>query len=203
MSRWRGGRLNKKIATKILKFRPAAKDAVPQLLILVFWGATQGSRGIDSSQALDRISSASAAAGPTTNATYSASSALQPGTANDPNNRSSAVNAATEEEINQAVSLMSLANAERDKSDDRNARILGYEEALSRARFTQHMAMGQDVLSEISSNRYFVVLQAYDFPTAVKEKKLKPLWTARISIDESGNEFSSALEHMLAVATPY
>jgi hypothetical protein len=58
-------------------------------------------------------------------------------------------------------------------------------------------------LSEVGGNRYYVVLQAYDFKAAVKEKKLKPLWTARISMDESGHDFPQALDQMIRCATPY
>ena len=110
---------------------------------------------------------------------------------------------AVQGELDSALWQMNVQNEGRDRLDDRNARILGYESALERARFTQHMMTGKDVLSEISSDRYFVVLQAYDFPTAAREKKLKMLWTARISLDEAGNEFGSALDHMLAVAAPF
>jgi hypothetical protein len=183
-----------------LNYHPALKADEAQLLILVFWGSTQGSRG-DSSGAIDQFATASAA--------YSASrppSEMSATASMHPSSGGSAEGAqvagSNDSEYDSALWLMSMQNDDRDRLDERNARILGYEDALERARFTSHMAMGQDVLSEISNNRYFVVLQAYDFKTARKEKKLKPLWTTRISIDETG-DFVVALDSMLTNAARF
>lgn len=74
-----------------------------------------------------------------------------------------------------ALRQVTLQNASRDRIDDRNARILGYETALERARFIPHMMAGSDVLTEIGRNRYVVALQADDFRTAAKDKKIKAL----------------------------
>jgi hypothetical protein len=56
------------------------------------------------------------------------------------------------------------------------------------------------VLLEVAHNRYYVVLQAYDFRLAWKEKKLNLLWEARISIEEDDNDFDRSIEPMLAAA---
>jgi hypothetical protein len=57
-------------------------------------------------------------------------------------------------------------------------------------------------MAELGENRYFVVLQAYDFRIAVKEKKLKALWTARMSLSERG-EFTLALAKMVSDGARY
>ena len=132
-----------------LNYRPARTAGEAELLILLFWGSTEGSR--ESVPFND-----------------------------DP-----------------------FRNQERDMLDARNARILGYQDALERAYSVPHMSFTQDALIEISDNRYYVVLQAYDFRTAVKERKLKPLWTARLSMREDHNNFARALDDMLRNGARY
>lgn len=168
-----------------MSYHPTRDPVEAGLLILVFWGSTQGSRGHDPSQSVDR---AAAAIGD-----YSRSTQLDSaGEAGRPVNTNTAEGAA----MDAALWQLALSNRERDQLDDRNARILGYTEALETARFVQHMAMGRDLLDEIGSNRYYVVLQAYDNRVAVREKKLKPLWTTRLSVSEDG-DFARALEAMV------
>jgi hypothetical protein len=187
-----------------LNYQPSHDPARTQLLILVFWGSTQGSVDFDPASGKDRLAAALAAQSAlgmsvsTTPPPVMMGSRTTPGGYN-PNAQVEAVQA----ELDAALWQVSVQNRSRDEIDNLNARILGYETTLDRARFIQHMASGRDILTEISRNRYFVVLQAYDFPTAAKKKKMKPLWTARISIDEAGNEFANVLDHMLAVAVPY
>jgi hypothetical protein len=176
-----------------LNYRPARNAAEAELMILVFWGSTQGSRGHDPTGSADRFASASSAY----NATKSANQAPPAGSPAEP------ANAAAESAYDNALWQMQLANDARDQLDSRNARILGYSEALERARAVAHMSFAHDIIDEISDNRYYVVLQAYDAKTAVKEKKLKPLWTARISMRESDADFAQALEQMLRRATRY
>ena len=156
-----------------VNFRPSANAKETDQLILVFWGATEGtSRHKEPSGAVSQSGNAVAA------------EAEKPYDDN-------------------ALTAMLVDNAFRDQIDYRNARILGYTEAFDRAKFAAHMSFAQDIMSEVANSRYYVVLQAYDFKTAVKEKKLKPLWMARISIEANRNNFGRSLDHMLANATRY
>ncbi|HWA29382.1 MAG TPA: hypothetical protein VG734_27275 [Lacunisphaera sp.] len=168
-------------------YRPALSTAQAQLLIIVYWGSTQGSKGEDPGESKDRAAEAIA------NFVRVKSADA---TAGVPQN--SAEGAAYED----ALWQLGLANTERDKLDYKNARILGYSDALERAQFAQHMSFNQDVLQELGDNRYFVVLQAYDFPTAVKARRLKPMWTVRLSVSEQGS-FAEALDRMVWSATRY
>ena len=120
-----------------MKYRPAGKSADAGLLILVFWGTTNGSYAL----------------GP--------------------------------------------SNSFRQMMDSRNARILGYIEALNTARSLSHTDFAQQIMAEVAEHRYYVVLQAYDYKTAVNEKQLKALWTTRMSLSETG-EFMTALEQMVS-----
>lgn len=96
-----------------------------------------------------------------------------------------------------------LENPIFDRIDDSNARILGYSQALFQARHSPQTFLARDIQDEVSRNHYYVVLQAYDFRLAWKEKKLKLLWEARISIQEDDNDFNQSLERMLATATRF
>ena len=156
-----------------LNYRPAHTSPEAELLILVFWGATEGTRGhSDPSGAVSQSGSAVSA---TTETAYD----------------------------DDALTSMLASTADRDRIDYRNARILGYSEVFDRAKFAAHMSFAQDIMGEVANSRYYVVLQAYDFKTAVKEKKLKQLWTARISMDASGNNFGRSLDQMLQRAARY
>jgi hypothetical protein len=94
----------------------------------------------------------------------------------------------------------SLEKPERDRIDNSNGHILGYSAAIQQARTLPSMLLLRDAVDEVARNRYYVVLLAYDFRIAWKEKKLKPLWEARISVDEDRNGLDHSLERMLAAA---
>ena len=53
-----------------------------------------------------------------------------------------------------------------------------------------------DLMEELESSRYFVILQAYDFQKAWKEKTRKILWTTRFSIRAKGRQFDKELWQM-------
>ena len=174
-------------------YHPALTTAEAELLILVYWGATDGTRGnSDPTGAISQFGSASSALAFAKDADSAAKATS-----------ASPATSAAESAYDDALTAMLMGNGLRDQLDYRNARILGYTEAFAQAKFAAHMSFAQDVLGEVANSRYYVVLQAYDFKTAAKEKKLKPLWTARISMDESGHRFDQSLEKMLATATRY
>ena len=144
------------------------------------------------SNAMDRISSASVD-----------SSAAQIGAANpDLASAGSGRTAAAGVDAN-VLMQMQLANHDQDYLDDRNARLLGYKDALDTARFASHMGFAQDIKAEVADNRFYVVLQAFDFKTAAKEKKLKLLWTARLSMSDFGTDFAQSLDRMLRNGAHY
>ena len=178
-----------------MHYVPARVGADAQLLILVFWGSTQGSRDHDASGTMDRLSQALS----TSNAAKDADAAVARATGS----KETPATDAAQGQLDSMLWQMGLANEQRDQLDSRNAQILGYSEDLSRARSAAHMSFAQDILSELSANRYYVVLQAYDYATAVKTKRLKPLWTVRMSMAESGKDFSVALDPMLRNAAQY
>jgi hypothetical protein len=59
------------------------------------------------------------------------------------------------------------------------------------------------LISEIESNRYFVVMMAYDFQMLRKRNKRKMLWQTRFSIEDLHNHFDKALPAMAQYASRY
>ena len=174
----------------------ATKPEETDLMIILYWGVTEGSSGNDASNSMQ----AAAAAIALDNATRQLLDSST-GLAGGLNSNAASEAANTEREA--ALWQLAIANMERDRIDAKNARILGYREALQRANFAPHFATSQDVFYEVGDNRYYVVLQAYDFKVALKQKKLKPLWTTRISISEHGKRFDDSIARMVASAAPY
>jgi hypothetical protein len=77
-----------------------------------------------------------------------------------------------------------------------NTRILGFEKEQSRADSLAFATSSNDFYDEFYSDRYFVVLKAYDFQVARKEKRLKLLWESRFSIRRQGADFVAELPAM-------
>jgi hypothetical protein len=110
------------------------------------------------------------------------------------------------------VALDEVANENqlRDRTDSRNASMLGYDrEGLIGTDYGGALRAGwlrlhrDDLISEIEDNRYFVVLMAYDFQLLWKEKKHRLLWETRFSINERHNQFDKVLPVMAEYAARY
>jgi hypothetical protein len=77
-----------------------------------------------------------------------------------------------------------------------NTRILGFEKEQSRSDSLAFTTFASDFYDEFYSDRFFVVLKAYDFQVARKEKRLKLLWESRFSIRRQGADFVAELPAM-------
>jgi hypothetical protein len=104
-----------------------------------------------------------------------------------------------------------LDNDQRNFIDYRNAQMLGYNSGeglvgtdwgamldMTALRWRSH-----DLVFDVESPRYFVVLMAYDFRLMWKQKKHKLLWDARFSLYQAGNDFGKALPSMAQYASRY
>ena len=107
----------------------------------------------------------------------------------------------------QAVAQLAMFNDMRRKADEYNARVLGYADEINRrdgpARFAGGGTGFDDLIDDIENERYFFVISAYDFPTAVKTGKRKLLWATRVSVQAQGNRFNESAAYMLAKASKY
>ena len=84
-----------------------------------------------------------------------------------------------------------------------SANVLGYTEELYRTR--RHDPKLAQLMAEVETNRYYVVLLAYDYQSVVRSQGRQPqlLWEVRISIPERRNDFAKMLPLMTSVAARY
>jgi hypothetical protein len=106
-----------------------------------------------------------------------------------------------------ALTQMSMSDDMRRQADQNNAQMLGYVEEINRLNNpTQFGGAGtafHELIDDIENERYFFVISAYDFPTAVKTGQRKLLWVTRVSIQAQGNRFNETAPYMLAKASKY
>jgi hypothetical protein len=60
-----------------------------------------------------------------------------------------------------------------------------------------------DVMDDLTVNRYFVILRAYDFQSLWRQKTLKLLWETRFSLSERRHDFKEDLPAMAQCAGLY
>ncbi len=105
------------------------------------------------------------------------------------------------------MTQIGMENAQRERENQRNARVLGFQEELARTdTIAQYSAGGVyrgDLIADVEEDRYFVILVACDFRLATKEKKIRPLWSARFNTAARGKSFQKALPSMTTFAARY
>jgi len=183
-----------------------AKSA--DLLLVISWGTTvpfnDGVNRMGQDNVFVAMNNAKSAAA-------NARSSVGPGA--DSNNRgndgiqsSSATAAdAARSELEGQMFALQMFNDMRSQANEHNARLLGYvKEINSRNDPSRYAGAGtyfDDLISDIESERYYVIVSAYDFHAATQEKKQKLLWSTRVSIQTQGNRFNDSLATMLANAS--
>lgn len=178
-----------------------AQDPDPnknKLLIMVYWGMTHGTEDTSGSGLYqDAIEGARPEPLMTDNP-------VAPRAWEKPDR--SAASGARRDNLNQMLMMVSMLNRLKDRTDHSNASILGYDQEFPRSAGLEIgpiRTRQQAILEEISINRYFVVLMAYDFQLLWKKKEPKLLWVTRFSIPERGNLFDEQLEAMARAAARY
>ena len=171
---------------------PARDPDLTDLMIFVFWGTTGGSRDNSTVNTLETTaglaqSQFSSAVDAADGATQGLFGAPAPPLADDAGQ----------------FSMYAMENGIRDRTNVKNANILGYQEKFQWASSMPFPSMSHDVVDEIEHNRYFVILKAYDFQTARKTKQLKLRWEVRFSISEQDHDFSKELAAMVQQAARY
>lgn len=111
-----------------------------------------------------------------------------------------------------------IANgALRDQINGRNAALMGFDSDTSmQVLFDPSLAFwGKGfratlitntharVLSALETDRYYVILRAFDFQYAWRQKKIRLLWETRFSLSERANAFNEALPGMAQTAARY
>jgi hypothetical protein len=121
--------------------------------------------------------------------------------------RTIGTNAFTGSELSQT-----LDGGEKDKIDMQNAKLLGFDSErvfdqgyddpsnmMANIRRQVHSA----TIDSIEADRYFVILQAFDFQPMWKQKKIKILWETRFSLDQRSHDFGKDLPRMAQIASQF
>jgi hypothetical protein len=105
----------------------------------------------------------------------------------------------------------------KDYMDARNAQLMGFDaDRFVRERTdVSTVFLGRSIRSFIIDNvhsseiaalqmdRYYVIMQAFDFQAAWKEKKIRLLWETRFSLSERQHDFEKELPTMAHTASKY
>jgi hypothetical protein len=183
-------------------YLPAKVPATAQLLIMVYWGTTVVPGPTSDSIAISQLQAAQDNLNK-----YTVQSHL------DPRQKVPSGGAyadAAMDQMSAATVMLNFQNHLDDKLNFQNALMLGYDApgliGTERGNYVRGTAFAMDrddLYQEITENRYFVVLMAYDFQVLWKEKKHRLLWETRFSISERRNAFDRALPAMAQNASKY
>ncbi|HLP26578.1 MAG TPA: hypothetical protein VK477_12935, partial [Acidobacteriota bacterium] len=102
--------------------------------------------------------------------------------------------------------MLQLQDDDRARTNGRNSRLLGYHEALKHIPTHWGNMVTDDreqLIGELEDERYYVILAAYDFQVATKERKPKILWVTRFSLQARGVEFDGSIDRMVRAAAAY
>jgi hypothetical protein len=109
--------------------------------------------------------------------------------------------------IDGALMMLDMETRLRYRSNEQNARLLGYVDAINDhdgiARFAGGGDTFRELFEDLEDPRYYVVVKAYEFRAAVEKRESKLLWITRISVATRGLDFDESLRPMIARATPF
>jgi hypothetical protein len=100
----------------------------------------------------------------------------------------------------------------RDKMDLQNAALLGFDsERVFGLGFDDPTNMMSNisrqahsgVVAAVEDDRYYVILRAFDFQSAWKQKTIRLLWETRFSLSQRRHDFGEDLPRMTQIAAKY
>ena len=108
--------------------------------------------------------------------------------------------------------LGTLVGGDVDKINGQNAKLMGYDSThLFDRGYNDPSNMMSNIrrqvhstdLAAIEQDRYFIILQAFDFQSAWKKKKVRLLWETRFSLDQRRHDFGKDLPRMANAACEF
>lgn len=181
-------------------YLPSRNSRDADLMIMVYYGRTAGIDNPSSSAAYQGLAGAMSALQLERTAPPPPPGSGAPDGLNAPESAAST-------QLEGLLMMVGIENRIRDDTNYRNARLLGYYDALVETdTIAQYAGRGdhrRDLVSDVEEDRYYVILVACDFRVAQKEKKLRPLWSVRFNIRARGNDFTQALPAMARHASQY
>ena len=187
------------------KYLPARDAKSADLLLLISWGRTVPFSDAQERINLDGVFSAMNNLS-TSNANVSQLEANGQGqrTSDGIQSPARSVRDANASALEGTLIQMQMFDDMRVNADQRNARLLGYAKEISDrdnpTRFAGNGTTYDDLIADIENERYYVIISAYDYQMAAREKKKMILWTTRVSVQARGNHFRDSLATMLANA---
>jgi hypothetical protein len=177
---------------------PARDPKQTNLLIMVYWGMTNGTGSTSGSVAYQNLQRSQPMTPPP-----------PPPPQGRPVSSTAGADGVSAGAIDSLLVQVVMENHRRDKADAENAGLLGFDaegvigtDYGHNIQYTALRGHALDLVEEISENRYFVVLMAYDFPL-MTQKKHKLLWETRFSIRQRGTNFDEQLAAMAQTAARY
>ena len=77
------------------------------------------------------------------------------------------------------------------------ARLLGYTETLNKLGREPNFTTKQYTLEhDLHTERYFIIVRAYDLHAEPREARSRPVWTLHLNISSPGNNFKTAMASM-------
>lgn len=179
----------------------AEKPHDPEMVLEITWGRTTPfNDSVSRTQTDAFFSAANSYKAARTAATNS------PRTNDGIQSTASALADAARDEFEGELFQMQVSQDAKRKAVEHNARVLGYVEEINYrdnpSRFAGAGTAFDDLVSDVESERYYVIISAYDYRAAA-DGKTKPLWVTRVSVQKQGNKFNETLAAMLAQASRY
>jgi hypothetical protein len=186
------------------QFWPAQDLASADLLIVVHWGVTTPHQSWRDAQDVTTVSLDPREIARSDN--LAADQLLQDTSNSDPNantsdsNRPAVADSFSQWQVPPDFERMQEFSDEaaRNYRHASNAQLLGYTRALREMGRSAFGSAEEDTLrGDLSSERYLIVLCAYDVKTpAAPGQKRRPVWITHVNIRAAGNNFSGALARM-------
>jgi hypothetical protein len=178
-----------------------------KLLIMVYWGTTNGTAGASDSLGYQNLQRSQHSKPPPTPPPASAGNGAGGGAgANQQARQDAAIRNSSQSVEDGAMAQVLAENWQRDQANLKNAALLGYDSALAETSdvgATPQSRRHDDLVAEIEESRYFVVLMAYDYQALWMRRKHSLLWVTRFSVRERGTDFERVLPSMVSYASEY
>ncbi|MBI2513302.1 MAG: hypothetical protein HYV96_15095 [Opitutae bacterium] len=171
-------------------------------LIVVHWGRTTGWDSAGYGNTYGTLNQTSAAL----NATFPTLTPDMKPDANASPTRGLAGTPGAANQLDQMMLMLQIQDDARARANGRNASLLGYRETLRRTpTYWGNMVSSdrEELIGELEDDRYYVILAAYDFRSAIKSRDRKILWITRFSLPAHGNDFDRATDRMAQAAAAY
>jgi hypothetical protein len=188
-------------------YLPAKDPKNAKLLIMLYWGTTTGTSDASDSAEYQRLQDSQVlGAAPTPPPPSNAAMVARSGGSRAGQQAEGIQRQVGVQNFNSTLATVTMEDKQRAAADALNAALLGYDAELTATQGLEGTSLRherEDLLAEVEDSRYFVVLMAYDFQIAWKDKKHKLLWVTRMSVRQKGNDFGRALPAMTRYASQY